>query len=248
MIFFDHTYTGDKGHRFLKRLEKLGFVLNPNTTEHPGKQFCRFIMFKNEALPRKYNYLEFVWGKSAGTSKPGYCFGYSGGLERYFKKLERDGKYEAEFLHKNYAWKEDNVSRLPGWNFVSFRKLGMPSLYTWFTEYEPRPGKKSYKAPAHKNGAQRIHGFVIELDAKGEKFFSYLLGKKLTEKTKIGGGITLYLSLGAKRTRLRAVVVEMKSLPAFLRKYKADSSGLFFGREAARIENPDRRMWDLLLV
>ena len=248
MIYFDHTYTGDSGHRFLKHLQRLGFGLDPSKVEHPGKQFCRFIKFKSAVPGRKYDYLEFVWGKAKSAGRPGFCFGYSGGLEGFHEKILREKKFRSEFMHKNYDWKRDSKSRLPGWNFVSFKGLKMPGLFPWFTEYEPLPGKKRSAAPKHPNGARRVHGFVFELDATGEKLFSYVLRKKLSEKTRIAGGVTLYLSLGARRTRLRAVIIEMKSLKSFLRRYKPDSQGVFFGRDAARIENPDRRMWDLILV
>lgn len=249
MIFFDHVYTGDHGFRFLKKLEKFGFTLVPTTTEHPGRHFCRFIKFPAPETTRKAQYLEFVWGKARRVRHGGYCFGSSGKLERYQKKLERDGRYKSKLQHKNYDWKKDNKSRLPGWNFLTFQKLGLPGVNPWFTEYEPRPGQKPLPPPRHKNGAKRIHAFVFEVNPKGERFFAYILGRRiLGEKARLGG-VTLYFRKG-KRTRIEAVAVEMRSLPAFLKRYgaKADGEGEFFGRRAVRIENPDRSLWDLILV
>lgn len=247
MIFYDHCYTGDDAHRFLKKLGRLGFTLEPQTVEHPNQHFCRFLKFDNPKVPRKLQYLEFVWGKLGDVKKPGFCFGHSGGLDRYHAKLKRDRKYPATIMHKNYEWKKDRVSRLPGWNFVNFPKLKMPGIFPWFTEYEPHPSRKPTKAPKHPNGARKIHGFVIEVDARGERFFSYLLGKRLQPRTQMACGTILYVTKG-KRTTVRAAVVELKSLKSFLRRYKPDSQGVFFGRDAARIENPDRRMWDLILI
>lgn len=161
--------------------------------------------------------------------------------------MERDGKFRSKFLHKNYDWKKDNVTRLPGWNFVTFSSLGLPSLYTWLTEYEPSPKRKKSRAPRHPNGASRIQGFVLELNPKGERFLSYLVGKKLGASTKLAGGVTLYISRG-KRTRLTAVVVKCASVSRFVKKYGSDAEGEFLGKPCARLKNPDSRMWDLLLV
>lgn len=249
MIFFDHTYTGDPGFRFLKRLGALGFKLEPDEVEHPGRNFCRFLRLRDPGNARSYSYLEFVYAKDKKqpVKSPGLCFGHTKGLDLFQKKLERDGRYRSKFIHKNYDWKKDNVTRLPGWNFITFSALGLPSLYTWLTEYEPSPKRKKPLAPKHPNGAQRIHGFVLELNPKGEKFLSYLVGKKLGVRTKISGGVTLYITRG-KRTRLSAVVVQCASVSRFVKKYGCDEEGEFLGKPSARIKNPDSRMWDLLLV
>jgi len=83
MLYFDHTYTNDPRHRFLKRLEKLGFNLDEKGVEHPGRQFCRFIMFPKPSSPRKCTYLEFVNVKPGGDAitKPGISLGYSKALK-----------------------------------------------------------------------------------------------------------------------------------------------------------------------
>ena len=46
-VFIDHCYNIDQGHKFFKKLEVLGFTLSKSTMEHPGKAFCKFIIFEN---------------------------------------------------------------------------------------------------------------------------------------------------------------------------------------------------------
>jgi hypothetical protein len=249
LLYFDHLYTNDPGHKFWNHMEKLGFVMDTRETEHPGKKFCRFVRFEGGHNPHKSTFLEFIYSKSGGvpTIKPGLSFGYSRNLEGFYKKIRKDGKYKVKFGHKNYDWKVDRVSRLPGWNFMRFSSLGFSALYPWFTEFEPRPGGfRPYKKLRHKNGAQRIHGFVLELNSKGEDFFSYLLGKKLSEKTRMRDGTMLYITRG-KRTTIRSVILECKSVSRFVKKYGCDEEGEFFGKPAAKIKNP-AGMWDILLI
>jgi hypothetical protein len=248
MLHFDHTYTADPRHKFLKRLEKLGFVLDEKEVEHPGRQFCRFILFASAKNPRKYTYLEFVNAKPGGdpVTKPGISFGYSNGLERFYRSLQKRGRYRAKFVHKNYDWKKDDVTRLPGWNFVTFEGLGLRGLFPWLTEYEPSPSRPKRKpVPKHPNGVFRHRGFVLELNPAGEKFLSYLLGRKLTPVTKLRCGTELYVTR-ARRTRVRAVVMECRSLPRFAERYGV-ATETFRGQPAARIVNP-AGMWDLLIT
>lgn len=240
----------DQQHRFLKKLGKLGFAVSDHEVEHPGRKFCRFIFFKAQGGAREYACLEFIHTKPGGSliRKPGLSFGFAGGLEDFHRKLKKKGRYKSKFFHKNYEWKKDSVSRLPGWNMLTFPGLGLSSLFPWMTEFEPRPGVKPAKREVgHANGCKFIHGFVLELDRKGEAFFSHLLGKKLQARTRMRCGTMLYVSR-AKKTRLKAVVLKCKSVPRFVKKYGGDGEGEFFGKPAARIANPVRGMWDLLLV
>ncbi|MBC7540552.1 MAG: hypothetical protein H7281_17135 [Bacteriovorax sp.] len=141
MIFLDHSYTNDDKHSFLKKLEKYGFKLSENEVEHPVKQFCRFIAFTGNPL-RSYQYLEFVNVKKNGEacSVPGVSFGYTKGLKNYFNKIKN--KVAAKFEHKNYKWKEDSVSDLPGWNFVTFDKVKLKGIFPWFTIHQKRKNER----------------------------------------------------------------------------------------------------------
>ncbi len=132
-LYFDHCFTLDQNHRLLKKLERLGFTLRPTATEHPGGHVCRFIMFKGKV---RNQYLEFVHTRPGGDaySHPGISFGYKGPLESYFKRIKKT--LPSEFVHRNYDWKADSKTRLPGWNFLTFKHLGFRTLLPWLTEYE----------------------------------------------------------------------------------------------------------------
>jgi hypothetical protein len=252
MIFFDHTYGRDLNHRFLKKLQKFGFSLMPDVVEHPGKLFCRFIMFSS-ATPKTFSYLEFVHIGRGGESRsvPGLSFGYSRNLEGYYKKLKR-GKspYGFEFRHRNYAWKKDSRSRLPGWNFLDFKHLGFRGFYPWITEYEPHPGKKRHNKPrkTHANGVTKIVAFEMELDKKGERFLSFVTGKKIRQqKIQLKDGTTFYYFSG-RRNRIKTVVLKCKNLGKIEKKYKFDAEIKVGSQRALLIRNPDPKMWNLAVI
>lgn len=247
MLYFDHSYTNDPGHRFLKQLEKLGFLLDEREVEHEGRQFCRFIMFPSARHQRGMTYLEFVNVKRGGKPivKPGLSFGYRSKLERFHQRLVREGKYRSKFEHRNYDWKMDSSSRLPGWNFLMFKGLGLRGLFPWITEYEPNPNRKPYKPRRHPNGALSTRGFEFEVNAKGEAFLSYLLGKALKSVTRLPCGTEFYITR-AKRTKLKAVILNCQSVPRLLRR-KGVEQAEFRGQRAARIRNPSG-MWDIVLT
>src|SRR5262245_34025063 len=58
---FDHTYTFKITLENYESFKKFGFSVRPNATmEHPGSQFCRFLIFENQ------RYLEFIEVKDEG--------------------------------------------------------------------------------------------------------------------------------------------------------------------------------------
>jgi hypothetical protein len=102
-IIYDHAYTLDKGHKFLRELEKLGFTLNEQTVEHPGKAFCRFIMFSDPKRNQR-QYLEFVdvRGKNQERKRqsPGLSFRFLKNLESYYKKLRKKPDFDQNSIIK----------------------------------------------------------------------------------------------------------------------------------------------------
>lgn len=246
-INFDHSYTEDTGHRFFNALGKAGFVLSDNKVEHPGKQFCRFIMFKSGKAGRVY--LEFVRvGKSGErVDKPGVSLRYEGPLKKYFEVIKGQAGVKVKYIHKNYEWKKDSKSALPGWNFVTFLDPKFKNIYTWFTEYESHPTKKRVSPPSHPNTAQTICGleFVVR-DADGPKL-EKVFGKSLRGETISLGGISLFLTPG-RSTRLTALVLRCKSLKRFAKLAKVGSTVLWRGQPAVIIKNPNRKMWDIVAV
>ena len=109
-IQLDHCYSEDKNFAFLKKLSKLGFNLDPQVVEHPGKAFCKFIMLRSKNKRQKF-YLEFVHIGKGGDAEhtPGLSFSYTENLEKFSKKLSKITK--VKFTHKNYQWKTNSTKQ-----------------------------------------------------------------------------------------------------------------------------------------
>lgn len=245
MIFLDHSYTNDNNHKFLKKLEKHGFKLSESEVEHPGKQFCRFIAFSGNPL-RSYQYLEFVNVKKGGQEckKPGVSFGSTKGLKKYYNKIKT--KIKAEFEHKNYEWKIDNESILPGWNFVTFDKSMPEGIYPWFTEYEKSAKRKKRRKVIHPNGVQKISSFHFDLTDSGIKFFEVILGIKIKKSIRLSCGTEFYFNK-AKTNKLKTIHLECKSLKKLKNNFPYDEEMEFLGKDAVRIKNPNS-MWDIVIT
>ena len=245
-INFDHSYTEDMGHKFLKVLGKAGFVLAENEVEHPGKQFCRFIMFKHGA---GRNYLEFVHVGKGGerVDKPGVSLHYGGQLKEYFKSIKKQRGLKAQYIHKNYEWKKDSKSALPGWNFVTFSQPVFKNIYPWFTEYEPRPGKKRASPKAHPNTAQFISGMELIVRGSDRLKLEKIFGKAFHGNGVSLGDFHLYINSG-NSTRISALVIKCKDLNRFARVAKIGAKVIWQGRNAVLINNPDRGMWNIVVV
>ena len=244
-INFDHSYTADMGHKFLKSLGKAGFVLAENEVEHPGKHFCRFIMFKHGA---GRNCLEFIHVGKGGekVTKPGVSLRYEGPLKEYFESIRKQRGLKAQYIHKNYDWKKDNKSALPGWNFVDFRRPAFKNIFPWFTEYEPRPGKKRALPKPHPNTAQFIAGMELFVRGADRPKLEKIFGRNFSQKDVRLGDFSLYINSG-NSTRISALVVKCASLERFVKVAKIGKKVAWRGKNAIRIKNP-AGMWDILAV
>jgi hypothetical protein len=215
--------------------------------EHPGKLFCRFIGFAS-SNPREVSYLEFISLGAGGDTlpQPGISLGQTADLESFYKKLLKTWGSPLEFKHKNYDWKRDNESRLPGWNFLSFKNLGFRGFYPWMTEYERRTKKRRAPPKTHPNGVTRIHGAVFRVNKTGRKFFEKLIGQDAGNQIKLVGDTTLYLKSG-RWNGFDQVILECKSLERFSKRYGVGKKTVFQGRPAILLKNP-AKMWDILLI
>jgi len=245
-INFDHSYTEDAGHRFFKALGRSGFVLSENEVEHPGKQFCRFIMFKHGS---GRVYLEFVRVGKGGEpiDKPGVSLRYTGPLKRYFGAIKARKDIKAKYIHKNYAWKKDSKSALPGWNFLTFLSPKFKNIYLWFTEYEPHPTKKRVTPPPHPNTAHTIAGLELIVRGSDRPKLEKVFGKSLNGKEVSLGGIRLFIESG-RSTKVAAVVIKCKDLKRFKKLANIKSTILWRGQSAVLIKNPQPKMWDIVVL
>lgn len=246
-INFDHSYTEDIKHRFIKLLSRAGFRLSEHKVTHPGKHFCRFIMF--ERVGGRMAYLEFVDVGRGGKriNKPGISLRCAGSLKKYFAGVRKQKDVAVKYVHRNYEWKKDSKSKLPGWNFLTFSKPQFKNLYPWFTEYEPREGAKRLSVPSHPNTARTISGVVLASRDQDRPKLEKVFGRSLAGRRISLGGIQLIIET-ASVTKISALVVKCRSLKCFMKAAKIKSSVLWQGKKAVVVRNPDRRMWDIVVV
>ncbi|OUR99504.1 hypothetical protein A9Q84_00355 [Halobacteriovorax marinus] len=253
-IYFDHVNCQDDRHKFFNSLGKRGFTLSPNKTEHPGKRHCRFIMFEGDNL-FKVSYLEFIRVGAGGKSydRAGISFGYKKKLVKFYKSISK--KLTSHFTHKNYSWKENSIDKLPGWNFLNFKNIGMRSIYPWFTEYEPFDSKVGIKTrkrpsiPTHPNTVYSVHGFELTLTAKGHKSFEMILGKKLRTVNKLADGTNLYINSG-RVNRCTRVILNCRNIHKARKLVQAEEEFIFKGSEALLLRSPasSLKAWDIVII
>lgn len=250
-INLDHCYTQDKNHKLFKSLEKMGFRLEPGHVEHPGKAICTFIALQSNNKRERF-YLEFVHTGKGGVQEtvPGLSFNYKANLEGFSntlgKKLGKTNK--VEFGHKNYDWLKNSVDRLPGWNFLGFKKKPINNIFTWFTEYEPHAKyKKNLKPKPHPNSVYSVHGIKLVLTAKSLLNLEKVLGKKLKTVNKMSDDSILYIEKG-KKDFFESIILNCKSLKKAKAKIKKFEEVEFGKFEGVRVENIDQTMWDIIII
>jgi hypothetical protein len=195
------------------------------------------------------NYLEFVNVGNGGkkVNKPGVSLRYEGKLKDYFESTKRQRGLKAQYIHKNYDWKKDAKSALPGWNFVAFRRPVFKSIYPWFTEYEPRPGKKRTQPKLHPNTAQYISGMELVVRGTDRPKLEKIFGRNFGQKDVSLGDFSLYVNSG-NSTRISALVVKCASLDRFIKVAKTGKKVFWREKNAVLIKNPAPGMWDIVVV
>ncbi len=196
-VFFNHTYFHSTDKSFLEILNKAGFSIADNTTDHPGSIQSYFI-FIGDLMPGPKEtyltpaYLEFSFIRDpqtylknneayAETNDPksplkwkGYSLGASQGLKKYSEKIAK--KLKTELKHKNYNWKQNSTDQLPGWNFLVFPESPFNYyFYTWFTESDSNHPNKNRSYESHSNGAKNISGIVLDIQNEDQTQFLELI-------------------------------------------------------------------------
>lgn len=237
-IRFDHTYTNDQSHKFLKKLMDLGFTKVARDVEHPGKHFCSFIEFLTPNRDRAY--LEFINVGRGGVpvNHTGLSFRYEKNLKQYYTKLKDKVPFKTFYMHKNYDWKKNSVDYLPGWNFLDFKGTGFRSLQPWFTEYENR--KKLKKMTTHKNKVSMLTGGTYVLNSKGRDFFELILRTKVKDKFEYADGTCWEIRNGATN-KIDKINLECSNLKLFPNKLLTTDG-------FALVKNPNgKKYWDICI-
>lgn len=234
-IYFDHCYTIDTNHTFLKSLQRLGFNLGADSVEHPNAN-CRFLGFESN------QYLEFVHNTEKLENIPGFSFGYSEDLKKLEQKLSN--RISCMYKHRSQDGSKS------GWNFLFFKNIGIRTFIPWFTEYEQSLTKKSKRKLQikHPNGVTKILAHEFTINDKGKDFFQTILNLKIKSSIKLQCGTTLYFERG--RTNYHSkVILECKSFPLLKRYMPKKKTSLFQGKKSIFIPNlnNNKRMWDLYI-
>jgi hypothetical protein len=239
-ILFDHTYTYDSDFIFLEKLKHLGFTQAQRVTEHPGA-ICKFIYFNDK------KYLEFVHPtEESSFCAPGLSLKYDGPLIDLYKRLIKKGA-PVVYKHRNYNWKENDTDHLPGWNFLSFKKWPLKTMYLWFTENESSPDSR--KVPIkmkNPNSLNIIHGHEFSINKIGREIFELYLGKKLKDKIELGNETVFYFKEG-KTNYHNSVILKFENIKKSLSFLREDR---IFDEKSCRLINPSdsKRMWDLKIL
>jgi len=277
---FDHCYQHISSVEEYDQLGKRGFFVNETPmVEHPGALQCRFLRFHSatQELGERVLYLEFICNYDAeiyrqhraskGESvdphlmfEPGFSLRAKESLEDFYKK-KRDLFWDEgiKFFHRNYDWKANPLDRLPGWNFVDFKKNIFPEINVWLTEYESvgkRQSGSDYRR--HMNTCVHFKGFVWKKNDKGMKNMSSLMDLRFQDgKILMKDGISLWVTeptsalgkefAGRKAYPFWAAVLTCSDFHAFKKEASPDKIVEFEGRPAGLIQMGSRG-WDILVV
>lgn len=275
-IGFDHAYQTILDEGVFRRLGERGFLLDPRCVEHPGAMFCRFIKF-NSRDPRPagmgYQYLEFAELRDFAKLRaefpkatddelqgPGLSLNADAGLEALHAELSRELPDDRPSLaHKNYDWKTDNVSRRPGWNFLSFKGWILKEVNVWCTEYEPSPDRPVHQGRfEHPNSAECLHGLIMNVPAAELRDFARVARTQVANGGfRLQDGIEVYgldhpslppaLRDRPKRCPVRAISFLCTDWTRFLETAQPDEVFPWGQAQAARLQMPDRG-WDLIAL
>ncbi|MBI4040966.1 MAG: hypothetical protein HY390_03745 [Deltaproteobacteria bacterium] len=255
---YDHAFSRWISCEQYERFKKLGFsTQSEHVVEHEGGQLCRFLAIGDK------KYLEFVEIKNDDvflkTQKEigqqpyptGVSFRVNKNLKNFFTKKEASfKKYDIQYVHKNYDWKNNSTASLPGWNFIFFRKPLYPGIEIWFTEYETDPvlgERKSRLSLKHDNECTHVLGIVLwDRSQKLGPILEELLERKnhhgeitLHDQSKIWITDTARATLGdvsyKKESPFLAVVLKTENLEYFKNNTECTLME-FFGKQAYRIE------------
>jgi hypothetical protein len=277
---FDHCFQKITDIGEYERFEALGFTLTPSATEHPYSLLSHILFFgpAAESINGPTQYLEFCWirdvqGELAFARQdiptveerdlftPGYSFKSSSSLETCLEKHRTAwADYQPSLTHRNYSWRAGEDSRRPGWNFLNFDAAPVDGVRVWATEYEACPTREPAhlelvaQAP-HRNGVDRILGFVFNISTQEKRALSLLTGSDWDAGVLImHDGKKIFCQqehpefaklLGAKASPFTAVILGCSSMEQF-----CQVSGLepLAGLSMAQIKSSRAESWDILVA
>lgn len=200
-LLFDHCYQKITDIDDYDRFESLGFTPTASTSEHPYSLLSHSLSFGPaiDTVNGPTHYLEFCWirdlegelayarqgqpeAQESDLFTPGFSFKSPTSLEACFARQRSAwADLQPNLSHRNYSWRAGEKDRRPGWNFLNFGSAPVNGVIIWATEYEACPTREpAYRerlaqAP-HRNGVDRILGFVFNIPEKAKRALSLLTG------------------------------------------------------------------------
>lgn len=275
-VSFDHCYQSTFSIQDYHQLQKRGFEIDDYVVEHPGKIFCRFLRFNKQAgadqPTERFQYLEFVEVTDLSALKATYTTevsdqvalrpGFSLRCDENLKALydvanQKLPELKPEYIHKNYRWKEDSTSALPGWNFLSFDLPVVKDTYVWWTEYEPDSKRPQLKVYSHPNSVDQFHGFYWDLPLSELKKLQILTQGEIQEGCLVlNDGLKIYTSDSkdlpeallktSKSYPFSAVILTCTNWNSFIEQAKPDLTFTWGNRLAGLIKMPGA--WDIVVL
>lgn len=127
------------------------------------------------------------------------------------------------------------------------RKAG---IYFWLTEYEPskkRDSLRNKKVKTPPNGVSKIFAIDAVLTTEDAKFLAKFSVKKDKQMLTLSGGTPVYYTQG-RRSRIKSIVVQTDNLSKIAKNFEYDELVSFRNLPGVLIRNPDRKMWDVIVV
>ena len=250
---FGHGYQRDDQ----SRLRQAGFKFRSQGTNFAGAQFLRHIDFL------RCPYLELIEVRDHQVYEhfvPRGMVPYSPGINLTMDENGGTGivslqkkfsAWEPYILHENYEGGEHE--RMPGWNYLNFRKPILPGTYLWLTEYE-KPYPATPPKTAHPNTVTGVSGLLFDLSPHQLKGLSRLTGQPVQEGELTLGGISFYSresvlledGLPESEFPLAAVLLQADNLDFFQPDKTPGEQTILRGKPALWIQNPPQ-CWDLII-
>ncbi|NRA67006.1 MAG: hypothetical protein HRU19_21130 [Pseudobacteriovorax sp.] len=288
---FDHSWNRVfDDFRYVERLNQLGFAIAPKTVEHPGSQVCKFIVFPGGQVTFPSHFLEFCLttnekdylerhkrffrGPDAERRIKGSSLVLYSDLDLKRQQVDIQKRlpgFEVKYSHKNYEWKRDSKSILPGWNHLFFgKKRLLTGLRVTVGKKDPRdtlpddgPVAKKPTILPHPNSAEKIIGLILYDNFSADfSNLSRLINRKpktdrmlvlpdgtFIQSIIVGEDESIDSMFVGKKQNLAAIMVKVKSLATF----ESFASKLNFkktsfnGVKAYHIPH-DEWHWDLIVV
>ena len=251
---YGHGYDGYD----LEILAQAGFQIRPQVSTFAGAQKLRFVDFIScpclefIEVTDHQTYLDFVPpGMTPYT--PGINLGLSENSPKTIQDYQEEfAEWEPYLLHENYNG--DPEERLPGWNYLNFKREVVPGTFIWITEPE-KPFPATNPKTKQPNQVIATTGMIFDLDEGELDHLAALVGVPFKDGILNLSGVKVYSKgsspldepLPKKEFPLSVIILEAKDLGYFSREASGLKETTFQGQPSFYLETPPQS-WDILIT